>query len=649
MNDWLQKYPEVTTGSPALAPTAQPDQQAPAATSTAVYPGAASSPAPASWLDKYPEVGSAKQPAAPATGGNWLDRYPEISTGSAALAQKPPVAADPPKPQRSVLGETGHQLGLAARMGVNMVAALPAMAADAVAAPINMGLDAVAGRGNGFRFPNQGQALNQVMDQAGVAQPENKLERVVQDIGAGMGGAATGVGIGTALAKTAGPIAKATSAMLTENAGLQVVSGATSGAAMGMTREAGGGEGAQFAASLAGAALPGVVGAPTRRVPVQNRSQFANAAQEAHAAGFVIPPSDLGEGAITGLASAISGKTRTAQEASSRNQSVVNDLVRKELRLTPDQDLSIETLAGIRQQAAKSYDVVAGAGAVTPTAAYGKALDDAVSTFRSQATSFPGMKSPQVIADIEALRSPQFDAGDALNTVRVLRNAADTAYRAGDNLVGKSYRKGAAALEDALETHLETIGAPAADVLQSFRDARQTIAKTYSVQKALNSQTGDVNAQKLASDLSRNKPLSGELRTVAEAAQAFPKALQSLKEQPSKNSVFDAGTALGLAAITGNPAYAGLMAARPLARQWVLSKGQQEKAARNAGTELIAEPNGAAAIAINTAARTPTGDGRENDRPMNRIQAGKLARETGGTVEKVAGGFIVRPLATTAP
>ena len=323
---------------------------------------------------------------------------------------------------------------------------------------------------------------------------------------------------------------------------------------------------------------------------------------------------------------------------------MTNDLVRKELGLSPGQDLTTETLAGIRREAARSYSAVAGAGTVTPTAKYAAALDDAVSTFTSQAKSFPGMKPPAVVEHIEALKSPQFDAGDAMNTIKVLRSSADAAYRAGDNLVGKAYKKGAAALEGALEDHLVGIGAPAAEVLQSFRQARQTIARTYSVEKALNSQTGNVNAQKLASELARGKPLSGDLKRVAEAAQAFPRATQALKEAPQKSSVLDTALAMGATATTGNPLYAATVVARPMVRSALLSKTMQAQAVGKAGTRMQAMPEGAQAIGLGVGARAA--DAAGEDRPeklfKNRLQASHAARQAGGQVVPVDGGFAVR-------
>lgn len=175
-----------------------------------------------------------------------------------AMQGAPTETATPATPaKRSMVDELGRQLGLTLRAGVSGVAALPAMVSDAVTGPINAGLDAVAGEGRGFRFQSAGAALNNIMTKSGVAEPENATERVVQDIGASMAGAGSMIKAGVGLAKA--PIntaRKGLGDMLAAGPGLQVVSSATGAGASGVTRESGGGAGAQLAAGLAGGVLP---------------------------------------------------------------------------------------------------------------------------------------------------------------------------------------------------------------------------------------------------------------------------------------------------------------------------------------------------------------------------------------------------------
>lgn len=571
--------------------------------------------------------------AAPAAGNPW-DRDEIVTAAPAAPAQ----------PERSVAQQIGRQVGLTARHAVNGLAAVPAMAADAVAGAANKGLDAVRGEGNGFRFPNQAKALDDTLTKIGLPQPETAIERVVGDATSALAGAGGVVKAGQALAaRAASPTAQAVGSTLAANPALQASSAVTSGAAAGLAREEGAGEGAQLAAGLAGAVVPGVATAPFRRVLAPGGMQVREAAQKANAAGYVIPPADLSPGATTELFSSLSGKIKTAQEASSRNQTVSNTLARRALGIGEDVPLNNDTLEGIRRTAAQAYAPVAGSGTVVPTRAYGAALDKALAPFTSQAGSFPGARVPQVVNDINALRTDQFDAGDALNMVRTMRESADIAYRAGENQAGKAYKGAASALEDAIEGHLKSLGQPGGDLLKNFRDARQTIAKTYSVQSALNPETGAVNAVKLGAALAKGRPLSGDLRTIAEAGQAFPKATQALKEAPKSSSPLDWAAAVGGSAASGNPLYMLSLAARPLARKALLSRGVQNNAVADAGTVSQAMPQSAGAIALNAAASARDDGTAPQPTYRNRLQAGQAARAIGGEVVPVPGGFTVRP------
>ncbi|RUR65885.1 hypothetical protein EJP67_02300 [Variovorax guangxiensis] len=193
---------------------------------------------------------------------------------SAPLVDDEPVAAvEPPKPERTVLGELGHQAGLAGRAAVQGVLSLPGMVSDAATGLVNAGLDAytdarapttselVTGqKEKGFRFQRVASAAGNLMNQAGVAQPEGKLERVVQDAATGAATALTGIGAGQAVANAAaGPITKALGSALAAAPGMQAVSGATGAGAAGITRESGGGAVAQGVAGIAGALAPTAV------------------------------------------------------------------------------------------------------------------------------------------------------------------------------------------------------------------------------------------------------------------------------------------------------------------------------------------------------------------------------------------------------
>lgn len=316
------------------------------------------------------------------------------------------------------------------------------------------------------------------------------------------------------------------------------------------------------------------------RVDKANAAKAANvqkfdAARAAAKEGYVVPPADLEPGAVSEAVSAFSGKIKTAQAASQRNQQVTDRLAREAIGLKAGDQLDDAALQAIRNQAAQQgYAPIRSAGTVQADKQFISALDNIAATQQGASKSFPGLGENGVVDLVAKLKQPAFDAGDAVDATRVLREAADKAYRQGDKTLGKASKQAADALEDMLERHLTAAGNP--DALQAFLEARTLIAKTYTVQKGLNPQTGSVAADKLAKELAKGKPLTNELRTIAETAQAFPKATQSLKEAPKALSPLDMAVAAG-GAVSGNPLMMAWLG-RPLARNALLSPAVQARA-----------------------------------------------------------------------
>ncbi len=298
-------------------------------------------------------------------------------------------------------------------------------------------------------------------------------------------------------------------------------------------------------------------------------SQRDMAAMAARQNGYVVPPADANPTAMNELLQGLSGKIKTGQQASAQNQVVTDTLARKALGLQAGSTLDANALQQLRDVAARSgYGPVRSSGTVMADKSYETALDGIVSQYQGAARSFPGAAKNDVVDMVQGLRQSSFDAGDAVDMVRVLRNDADKAFRQGDKGLGKATKAAADAIEDQLDRHLTSIGQP--DALQAFREARQFIAKTYSVQSSLNTETGNVSAQKLAAQLAKGKPLSGELRTIAQTGKAFEKATQSLKETPNALSPLDFAVAF-------SSAEPMTLAARPIARSVILSQPYQSR------------------------------------------------------------------------
>jgi len=321
--------------------------------------------------------------------------------------------------------------------------------------------------------------------------------------------------------------------------------------------------------------------------------QMQTAVAEARQAGYTLPPTQAGGGIVNRALEGLAGKASTLQEASIRNQEVTSKLANKSLGLPEDAVLTPELLKSVRDKAGQFYDTLSNAGIVVPKKTFHDALDKAGEAAVKAEMNFPNATSKQILETIGSVRKDAFDAGSAISRIKQLRTEADIAYRAGNNDLGKATKEAATALENAIESHLIDLKQP--DALNKFKEARQLIAKTYTIEKAMNPKTGSVDAKALAARLKQGKPMSGELKDIAEFGLAFPKAAQS--SEKIGGTIGISPLDYTVAGLTGGASYLGgedeqssaLRAAialglRPAARKAVLSTPMQNRLVQQQAT-----------------------------------------------------------------
>jgi hypothetical protein len=156
--------------------------------------------------------------------------------------------------------------------------------------------------------------------------------------------------------------------------------------------------------------------------------------------------------------------------------------------------------------------------------------------------SFPGAVPESVSKLVNTYTVGNFDAKDAVKIMRTLREQAQSNFRKGDNELALAQRDVVSAIEDQLQRSIANSGrSDAAQMLQQFRDSRQRMAISHAIEDAIIEGTGSVDARKLASALQRGKYMTGELRTAAEFASAFPRVMQPASQIGAPG----AGTMLG--------------------------------------------------------------------------------------------------------
>lgn len=317
--------------------------------------------------------------------------------------------------------------------------------------------------------------------------------------------------------------------------------------------------------------------------------------QNAQKAGYVVPPSQAKPTIANRLIESVGGKQATAQVASTRNQAVTDKLVRDALPgFGMDTPMNFEALSAYRSaQHAAGYEPLRQAGVIPASQKFADQLDNIVKQYVGKGT-IPAVNRQEIVNLVQAHRSAGFDAGDAVDAIRILREESGDAFRTGNSAVGKAKRALADAYESAIDDALAQSGQ--SDLLSAYRQARQNIAKSFTVQDALKEGTGSVDARKLGAALQAGAPMSGELRTAGEFGNAFNKSAQppeligspdthNLKSLAALATGGAGGVALGpLGVAAAAIPYAAPMAARGYmfsnrAQQSLLTPAQQQNSA----------------------------------------------------------------------
>lgn len=335
------------------------------------------------------------------------------------------------------------------------------------------------------------------------------------------------------------------------------------------TTEATGSELAGALASMVAPAVAPSLGASSRRkIAGLQEEQAQNVARDkitsaGMSEGYVLPSSENNPSAVNKTIESIGGKAATKQEAEIRNQGITNKLVREELGLPRTTPLTEETLADLRDNFAAPYRAVAAIPAFKTT--------NKIQTGVDPLTNQPITKSVTEI----------IDPAKILEDLKVARADSNAWWKAYSRDAHPETKDKAVNFQDKankLETQLEQIatnsGQP--DLVNQLRQARREIAKTYTVEQALNVGSTNISARALGKARDKGAPLTGNLKLIGEFAQQNPQFTREASgvSTPGVSNV-DA-MAGGATAILGHPVAGGVVLARGPARALALSKWYQQ-------------------------------------------------------------------------
>ena len=332
------------------------------------------------------------------------------------------------------------------------------------------------------------------------------------------------------------------------------------------------------------AAPGGVAALKAGKQKIAPKVEATKAYIKAHKLGYKVPPA-LAKPTKTQqvVEGAVAGSAVTRQKASVHNQKVTNDLIKKDIGYSKDMPLTQEGLAAIRAEAGKAYESAKVIGTFKADGSYVKSLTRIAKQGSALAKDFPQAVKKDITKMVQGYAKKQMSAEGTIEAVRQLRKDSSAGYNSQDPAISSMARaKGKVANE--LEALMERQASQThPDLVPALKAARQKMAKTYTIEKALKGE--NVDARVLGKELDKGKPLSGLTKDVAEFGSRFKKAADPEVPQPTGFRVTDTILSSGAAIATGSPMYLALAGVRPAVRSLILSKPYQA---------MLARPNGGA-------------------------------------------------------
>lgn len=321
--------------------------------------------------------------------------------------------------------------------------------------------------------------------------------------------------------------------------------------------------------------LAAVGGARTPNQAGKALTQRELIAQRAIDQGITLPPSQVApDSSIARVVEGISGPSKVAQIASLKNQEIVNQKARQALGLPENTPITEATLLAYRKEQGNKYDIAKSQNYY----ADGKFMNE-VNNEIARLNKLKGVDVSDEISTLQGIKQLNFDGESLVEIVKRLKEDANAnmmpTANAATRQLGRAQKFAVSQLEDMMERTLQrTKGS--SDILDQFKQARENIAKSYTIQKATNLATGDVSASALGSRVASGKIVPAELKDIASAASptAFPLAFQNVGriQSPQALNMTDVVTGIGTAAATGQPLAAAAATARPAGRSLLTSE-----------------------------------------------------------------------------
>lgn len=323
--------------------------------------------------------------------------------------------------------------------------------------------------------------------------------------------------------------------------------------------------------ALLSTVLPGVGGAVGQKLGGK-ADDFLNPTERAtlEAAkdqGLKVIPSHASDSFLNKRLESLGGKAAVKQAIQAENIESITAAAKKALGIPERTQLSEEALEAIRKQEGGPYGEIA---------AMAEAAKSKLDEIRRTTSSSHDLEI-QLGQNQDAI----VQAGADINKLREARKTARKEYAHYDRQQdpkaldrAEAAYKLAESLEDRIEEAAKLFGSP--DLLDRLKAARTRIAKTWDVENALVAGNNEVSANMLLRALKKDRPLSGELKDIANFKSAFSESVGEPGRIPTAGVSALEPMAAGAAILAGKPMAAGLPLLRYPARSVLLSDWYQK-------------------------------------------------------------------------
>lgn len=317
--------------------------------------------------------------------------------------------------------------------------------------------------------------------------------------------------------------------------------------------------------------------------------------------GYMTTPGSVTPQGKNIMAERMAGKTHLEQLMTVNNQNVTDKLARRAVAIDETAPLTSENMRSIRAaEYEKGYKPVERIGEVPADLQYLVDLNNVKMKYTGPQKSFPGAVPDEVTKLLDTYTTNKFNSKDAVQVMRHLREESRANFRKGDTAVASAQIDIANALENQMERALAATPTPnAGTLLEQFRLSRQRMAVTHAIEDAIREGGGSVDASKLARDLQSGKYMAGDVKTIAQFANVFPRVTRPVSQigtpgggtmMGSPVSGFGGAIGGGLGYLAGDTSGASLGTVAGLygpqmvsagMRSYLMSPGVQNKLAPN--------------------------------------------------------------------